>query len=425
MTQVDRDLIGRQREQAELDQALAAAHHRAGGIVLLAGEAGVGKTRLLEECLARSDLLALKGQMNEIATPPYGPIAAALRVYLRARPGGLAGCGPLVPYLPLLLPELGLPPDHTDSAVLIEAICQAFSAIARAMPAVLILDDLQWADNATLELVPILASTLAQERLLIIGMYRNDEVGRGHPLRRLRNDLRRARLLREIVVAPLDQAGTTALATHMFSQSPGPALAAALYGRTEGVPLFVKELADALALRDRLRVSEAGVELAPGAELPIPDTLGDADADARACVNALAQIASATGQPEALSALAHALGKIALLDGDPQQAVQQFGQALDLLRDVAIPYCHASTQLRAGIACAAANQRDAAVAHLTNAYRTARKLGARPLATRIAQALAALGEPTLWPRKNTVDPRVSNAAGWRLLLPVAMIEIQP
>jgi len=51
--------------------------------------------------------------------------------------------------------------------------------------------------------------------------------------------------------------------------------------------------------------------------------------------------------------------------------------------------------LRAGIACAAANQREAAVAHLTNAYRTARKLGARPLATRIAQALEALGEPVV------------------------------
>ena len=119
----------------------------------------------------------------------------------------------------------------------------------------------------------------------------------------------------------------------------------------------------------------------------------NADAEARACANALARIASATGQPEALSALAHALGETALLDGDPDLAVQQFRQALGLLRDVAVPYCHASTELRAGAACAAAHQRDAAVAHLANAYRTARKLGARPLATRIAQALHALGEP--------------------------------
>ena len=879
MTLVDQDMIGRQREQAALDQALVAAHHGAGGIVLLAGEAGVGKTRLLDASLACSDHLALKGQTNEIATPPYGPIAVALRAYLRARPGGLADCGPLAPYLALLLSELGPPPHQTDPAALVEAICQAFAAIARDTPAVLVLDDLQWADNATLELLPALASALAQERLLIVGTYRNDEIGRGHPLRRLRNELRRARLLREIVVEPLDQVGTTTLATRILGQPPGPILAAALYERTEGVPLFVEELAGALALCGRLRPSNAGLELAPGTDLPIPDTLRDAvllrldglpdralrllhlagvagrefdmalvaelagstdgfdtllergllvevdpgrgafrhaltreaiygdiswvrrralhrqmaerlqaegaaplaiaqhwlaakepdraraallaaaehacmihayrdaadaaqralelwpdgvdearrlavldqlghcaqlcgmlpeaarvwrevadgrrqhgdlpayaeaerklagvaelqghwdralaareaaaqafaasdlpaeaaaerlsaaahlrsaarfrsalellstaseeaqragrwdlrarsmglegnvwarmgqvpdglalvqsglalalehnlmsaaaeiyqrladslehagdyagaketyltafdfcqanaipataqlcvacltvvlrqtgeweramvlcrevlasdqssiharavasgmlgslytlrgqpgraqsllleaaalarqielaamelfaawglalldelngaydtvaercrfilsrweqiedchyavpalrwaasffalrnaDADARACANALARIASATGQPEALSALAHALGEIALLDGDPQQAVQQFRQALDLLRDVAVPYCHASTQLRAGVACAAANQRDAAVAHLTSAYRTARKLGARPLATRIAQALEALGEP--------------------------------
>ncbi|HET9221091.1 MAG TPA: response regulator transcription factor, partial [Roseiflexaceae bacterium] len=119
----------------------------------------------------------------------------------------------------------------------------------------------------------------------------------------------------------------------------------------------------------------------------------DADADARACANALARIASATGQAEALSALAHALGEIALLEGNSQQAVQQFKQALDLLSGVAAPYCSAANQLRAGVACAAANQRDAAIAHLADAYRTARKLGARPLATRAAQALHALGEP--------------------------------
>jgi hypothetical protein len=67
--------------------------------------------------------------------------------------------------------------------------------------------------------------------------------------------------------------------------------------------------------------------------------------------------------------LAHALGEIALLDGDLQQAVLQFDQALDLLSGIAVPYCYAGRQLRAGIACAAADQRDAAIAHLTNAYR--------------------------------------------------------
>ncbi|HUS15438.1 MAG TPA: AAA family ATPase [Chloroflexia bacterium] len=272
----DDHLIGRQTEQAALDRALADTQPGTGGIVLLAGEAGVGKTLLLEACLARSGRLALKGPSNEIATPPYGPIAAALRAYLRPRPDGLAGGGPLTPYLGLLLPELGPAPDSSDPAVLIEAICQAFATIARTQAVVLVLDDLQWADNATLELVPTLVSTLTQEPLLIVATYRNDEIGRGHPLRRLRNDLRRARMLREIVVEPLDPAATTKLAARILGQAPGPALAASLYERTEGVPLQITELTAALAAGGRLRPGEAGIELAPGADLPIPDTLRDA-----------------------------------------------------------------------------------------------------------------------------------------------------
>jgi ATP/maltotriose-dependent transcriptional regulator MalT len=275
-TSDDLGLIGRNAEQAALDQALAAAQSGAGGLVLLAGEAGVGKTRLLEACLASRSLLVLKGYTNEVATPPYGPIAAALRAYLRVRPGDLAGYGPLAPYLALLLPELGPPPPHTDPAALVEAICQAFTALARALPAALVFDDLQWSDNATLELLPLLASALTHERLLIIGAYRNDEIGRAHPLRRVRHELRRARLLREIAVEPLDQAGTSMLAAQLLGQSPGPALAAALYERTEGLPLFVTELVGALMLHTYVRPGNDGIELAPGVALPMPDTLRDA-----------------------------------------------------------------------------------------------------------------------------------------------------
>ena len=272
----DDGLVGRADEQAALDQALAATQRGAGGVVLLADEAGVGKTRLLEACLARSGLLTLRGRTNESATPPYGPIVAALRAYLRTQPGGLADCGPLTPYLALLLPELGPSSRPAEPPVLREAICQAFTAIAGQGPTALVLDDLQWADNATLELVPVLATALAQQRLVIVGTYRSDEVGRGHPLRRLRNDLRRARLLREVVVNPLDAAETAALAARSLGQAPGPVLASLLYERTEGIPLFVKELASALALGGRLRAGPAGLELAPGADLPIPDSLRDA-----------------------------------------------------------------------------------------------------------------------------------------------------
>ncbi len=113
---------------------------------------------------------------------------------------------------------------------------------------------------------------------------------------------------------------------------------------------------------------------------------------ARACANALARIASMSGQSEALSALAHALGECALLDGDARQAAQQFDRSLDLLRDMTVPFCYGLTQWRAGVASIAAGQSDAGALHLTSAYRMARRLGARPLAQYVAQSLQGLGE---------------------------------
>jgi tetratricopeptide (TPR) repeat protein len=76
------------------------------------------------------------------------------------------------------------------------------------------------------------------------------------------------------------------------------------------------------------------------------------DGEVRACANALAQIATTSGQPESLSALAHALGEVALLDGDPAQGARQFTQALELLNDLPVPYCQCLTGRRAGIAIA-------------------------------------------------------------------------
>src|SRR5574341_728428 len=195
-------LIGRTRETAELDAALRAARERHGGLLLLAGEAGVGKTRLATEALSQSSLLVLQSSLQE-SPPPYAPIVAALRAYLHAVPNGLSDCGPLSAYLSLLLPELGPAPVGGDRATLVEAIRGALGAIARRQPTVVFLDDLQWADNATLELLPALVGSINQCSLLVLGAYRSDEIPRGHPLRRLRAELRRQGQLREITVEPL------------------------------------------------------------------------------------------------------------------------------------------------------------------------------------------------------------------------------
>ena len=81
------DLIGRQQELEDLSRRLSAVREGSGGLVLLAGEAGVGKTRLAEESLANSGLLSLQGRSTQEATPPYGPtIVAVLQSYLRVEP---------------------------------------------------------------------------------------------------------------------------------------------------------------------------------------------------------------------------------------------------------------------------------------------------------------------------------------------------
>lgn len=275
-TEGDNHLIGREREQAELGRAIAHARQGRGTFLLLAGEAGVGKTRLAQETLAGSDLLIIAGVAVQEAAPPYGPITAALRAYLRIVPDGLTHCGPLTPHLALLLPELGPAPSGGDRATLFEAIRCAFEAIASHQPTAVFLDDLQWADNTTLELLPALAGTLARVPLLVLGAYRSDEIPRGHPLRRMRTDLRRAGRLHELAVEPLGREGTAALAAQVLDAPPDPWLTSVLYDRTQGIPFFIEELAAALAASGRLRLGTGEVSLVVGEDMPVPDTVRDA-----------------------------------------------------------------------------------------------------------------------------------------------------
>ena len=116
-------------------------------------------------------------------------------------------------------------------------------------------------------------------------------------------------------------------------------------------------------------------------------------AAAHACTEALSRIAASTGHPDALAALAHALGETALLEGDAAAAAAQLGRAVELHRELDLPFERAQIELRAGAALAAAGEREAALERLGDAYRAARRLGARPLAAEAAGAVKALGEP--------------------------------
>ena len=117
-----RDFIGRDAERARVRSALAAAHVGRGSLLLVSGEAGVGKTRLIEEALADAgDTMFVRGVAVN-GSAPFGAVVAAFRSFLRSEPDGLARCGPLRSHLALLLPELGEPRPTEDRATLFESI---------------------------------------------------------------------------------------------------------------------------------------------------------------------------------------------------------------------------------------------------------------------------------------------------------------
>jgi DNA-binding CsgD family transcriptional regulator len=269
-------LVGRQAECERLGEALERAQRGSGSLVLVAGEAGVGKTRLAEEVAEATKARVLWGRASHDAPAPYGPIVAALRSYLRSQPEGLDGCGALKPHLALILPELGKPARSGDRATLFEAVRCAFAEAAAEKPLLVVLDDLQWSDDATIELLPALAEALAELPVLLVAAYRSDGLPRDHMLRRLRHELRRGGRLDELTLAPLEPDETAELLEQILDNPPAPSLTRAIHDRTQGVTFFVEELARALVLTNSLTAGRRGLELAKGGEVPLPDTVRDA-----------------------------------------------------------------------------------------------------------------------------------------------------
>src|SRR4051794_4694013 len=269
-------LVGRQEERERLEEAICRAATGNGALVLVAGEAGVGKTCLVDSVAADAPALVLRGASMQGATAPYGPLVAALRSHLRADPEALDDCGPLRGHLAVLLPELGPRAESSDRATLLEAVRCAIAHLAAGQPVVLVLDDLHWSDAATLDLLAGLAEALDELPVLVIGTYRSDGLPRDHGVRRLRNDLRRAGRLDELVLDPLGPEETGLLLTAVLAEQPARSLARAVHDRTAGVPFFVEELARALHAAGALRPGRQGLELAADDDVPLPDTIRDA-----------------------------------------------------------------------------------------------------------------------------------------------------
>src|SRR5512133_1972420 len=117
-------------------------------------------------------------------------------------------------------------------------------------------------------------SSIDSQPLLLLGAFRSDELPRGHAMRRLRSELRRAGRLRQLTVEPLDAEATGILLEQTLG-TVAPSLHRAVFDRTDGVPFFVRELGSALAVSGRLVVGPYGLELLEGEDVPLPDSVRD------------------------------------------------------------------------------------------------------------------------------------------------------
>ncbi len=249
------DLIGREHEWSTITEAWAAAKEGRLRLVLVEGEPGIGKTRLLNEAartLTSGDGVALQGLSAEEAGLPYLPFVEALRRYIALRPDDLAhALGPLGGELGRLVPTLrhriaGLPEPvraepETARYRLFEAVTGWLATASAAEPVVLTLDDLQWADKPSLLLLRHLVRAVEGLRVLVLGAYRGVDVGPGHQMSGLLDDLRDASGVDRVVLTGLS---TGEMETFLASSGieGAPAVVKWVHGQTRGNPLFSREL---------------------------------------------------------------------------------------------------------------------------------------------------------------------------------------
>ncbi|KAB1915292.1 AAA family ATPase [Micromonospora sp. AMSO31t] len=251
-------LVGRQSELTGLREALGRARAGDPATVLVGGEAGVGKTRLLEEFGAHATATGARlliGQCLELgeAGLPFAPFAAALRDVLRHDgPAAFAGYeaefARLLPELarvPAAAAPTGLPVSDTPRGYLFDLVADLFRRLAEERPLVLVIEDLHWADRSTRDLIDFLVRAARSTRLLLVCTYRTDELHRGHPLRPFLAELDRARGVGRVELGRLDRDGTAAVLADLLGVEPAPRAVDDVHGRTQGNPFFIEELAAA------------------------------------------------------------------------------------------------------------------------------------------------------------------------------------
>ena len=318
--------VGRAGELAALTADLDAAVCGRGGVVLVAGEPGIGKTRLAEELAARATArgaVVLWGRCWEGAgAPSFWPWVQVVRGYVQVQAGdpallrhdlgaGAADIAQLVPAVRDCVPDLPAPPPLEPEAArfrLFDSLAGFLRTAAARRPLLLVLDDLHWADVPSLALLRFMSRELEGTGPLVVGSYRHTEVDQGHPLLAAVADLTRGQH-RWLLLGGLGQQDVASFVALVAGAEASAELAAEVYRQTDGNPFFVTEMVRLLASQGRLdpaagSAAVLGGGLPEGVRAVVAERLGRLSGDCRRIL----EVAAVVGRDFELRVLQPASG---------------------------------------------------------------------------------------------------------------------
>jgi tetratricopeptide (TPR) repeat protein len=280
-------MVGRERELKEARTLWHGVVSGQGRVLLISGEPGIGKTRLVRELVTQirvSGGRALVGQCYAEGGAPYGPFAQVVRQSLR----GGAGDGLDLPEfvlsdLLILAPTLrikypGIPPNPrldplAEQHRLYESVAAFFAALSESAPVMLVLEDVHWADSGTLALLCHVARRIHRWSLLIVATYREMELDEMRPFHEVLLDLGRERLASRLKLTRLDREQTRDLLAILFIQEITPEFLEGIYRETEGNPFFIEEVCKALLESGKLVYEDGRWHRSSMDELGIPQSV--------------------------------------------------------------------------------------------------------------------------------------------------------
>jgi len=245
--------VGRTEELARLRELLARAADGQPQVAVIGGEAGVGKTRLVEQLAAsasRRGVRVLDGGCVPLGEEglPFAPVVEALRDLDAAELEAVAG--PARAELGRLLPDLAWGSEAVAAGAvagagqgrLFELLLGLVQRLAATAPLLWVMEDLHWADRSTRDLAAFLAASLRSGRVLLVLTFRSDELDRLHPLRRLLGELARNRRVQRLELERFTRAELTEQLVELLGADPPARLVDDIYARSEGNPFFTEEL---------------------------------------------------------------------------------------------------------------------------------------------------------------------------------------